>query len=199
VRLRSASARRAGLIGLAAGLLAACTGTDSPPAAQPGGASTASTSAAPATSGPVTPTATGSSTGGGETEGGQPKACSLVTGAEAAAALGRPVGAAQDRTLGVFSSCTFVTSGGGRTGTVTVQVLQSAATANVFDQIVSGQSAGTTVQQVPGVGDKAVLASGVLIFHKGTRVVTVFVYTQDKPNGITAAEIALAKKVAARV
>jgi hypothetical protein len=147
----------------------------------------------------VSPTATGSRSAGGETEGGQPKACSLVTGAEAAAALGRPVGAPQDRTLGVFSSCTFTTTGGGRVGTVTVQVLQSAATASVFDQIVTGQSGGKSVQQVPGVGDKAVLATGVLIFHKGARVVTVFVYTQDKPTGLTSAEITLAKKVATRV
>jgi hypothetical protein len=186
---------RAGLAGLAGCLLAACTGDDSPPVGQP---PSVSTSAAPTGSSPVPPTPTSSSTGGGETEGGQPKACALVNGAEAAAALGRPVGAPEDRTLGVFSSCTFVARGGGGTGTVTVQVLQSAATANVFDQIVTSQSGGGAIQQVPGVGDKAVLASGVLIFHKGTRVVTVFVYTQDKPNGITDAEIALAKKIAAR-
>jgi hypothetical protein len=181
------------LIGFAGCLAAACSGSDSPSVSPPTGGSTS-----PVSSSPIPPTATNSSAGG-ETEGGQPKACSLVTGAEAAAALGRPVGKPQDRTLGVFSSCTFTTNDGGRLGTVTVQALQSAATASVFDQIVTGQSGGKVVQQVPGIGDKAVLATGVLIFHKGARVVTVFVYTQDKPNGITDAEIALAKKIAARV
>jgi hypothetical protein len=186
---------RVALVGLAACLLAACTSEDATPSAQPGGGSTA---AAPATSSPATPTASSSTTAGGETEAGAPKACTLVTRAEAGAVLSRPVGAAQDRLLGVFSSCTFVTTDR-PLGTVTVQVLQSAATASVFDQIITSQSGGKAIEQVPGVGDRAVLATGVLIFHKGTRVVTVFVYTQAKPNGITDAEIALAKKIAVRI
>lgn len=187
-----------GPLALAAGLLAGCTSRDSP-AAQPSGPPPTTAPATSASSAPATPTATGRPSAGGETEGSQPKACTLVTRADAAAALGRPVGAAQDRLLGVFSSCTFVASGGGGLGTVTVQVLQSAATAGVFDQIITSQSGGQAIQQVPGVGDKAVLATGVLIFHKGSRVVTVFVYTPAKPNGLTDVEIALAKKIAARV
>jgi hypothetical protein len=193
--LRPASAFRAVLVGLTAGLLAACTSDGSPPVAQPPAATSPTTTA----SSPAAPSPTGSSSAGSETEGGQPKACTLVTRDEAAAALGRPVGPAQDRLLGVFSSCTFVTSDRGPVGTVTVQVLQSAATASVFDQIITSQSDGKAIQQLPGVGDRAVLATGVLIFHKGSRVVTVFVYTQVKPNGLTDAEVALAKKVAARV
>ncbi|MEN3360549.1 MAG: hypothetical protein V7637_4531 [Mycobacteriales bacterium] len=200
--MRAVTTSRVWLVGLVAlvGWLAACS-HDAPPSAssggssQPasGGASTATTPTPPATS-----TAT-SAPAGGETGGGQPKACSLVTAAEAGAALGRRVGAAQARTLGVFSSCTFVTKDAGQVGTVTVQVLQSAATAGMFDKIVSGQSGGKSVQTVPGVGDKAVLATGVLIFHKGVRVVTVYIYTQDNPNGLRDAEIALAKKLAAKL
>jgi hypothetical protein len=198
--MRHLTGARPGLAALAALLLAACSHDSTPSAAPTSGGTSAATSTAPnppaATS---TETGTGTGAPGGETEGSQPKACSVVTAAEAGAAIGRPVGAAQSRTLGVFSSCSFVTTGGGDVGTVSVQVLQSAATAGIFDQIVSGQSGGKAVQTVPGVGDKAVIATGVLIFHKGSRVVTVFIYTQSKKSGLTNAEIALAKKIAARV
>jgi hypothetical protein len=189
------SVSRAGIGGLVClAALAGCTSKDRPSIGEP-----AATTSAPAATTTAPPSRTTGPPPGGETEGGRPKACSLVTGADATAALGRKVGPPQNRTLGVFSSCTFVSTGGGLPGTVTVQVLQSAATASMFDQIVTSQSGGKAVQQVPGVGDKAVLATGVLIFHKGDRVVTVFVYTQDKPGGITDAEIALARKIAARV
>jgi hypothetical protein len=200
--MRAVTAFRVGLAGLAACLAAACSHDDLPTAA-PGGSTRPATSSPPAspagTSGPASPTPSGSGSAGGETEGGQPKACTLVSAAEAGAALGRKVGAAKARTLGVFSSCTFVSAGPGPVGTVTVQVLQSAATAGMFDQIVSGQSGGKTVQTVPGVGDKAVLATGVLIFHKGARVVTVFIYTQESPNGLRDNEIALARTIAAKL
>ncbi|HVQ91989.1 MAG TPA: hypothetical protein VMU51_13225 [Mycobacteriales bacterium] len=198
--MRAATAFRVGLVGLAACLAAACSHDDLPTAAPSGSPAPASSSPA-GTGGSASPapSTSGSGPAGGETEGGQPKACTLVTTAEAGAALGRKVGAAQARTLGVFSSCTFVTAGPGPVGTVTVQVLQSAATAGMFDQIVSGQSGGKTVQTVPGVGDKAVLATGVLIFHKGARVVTVFIYTQENPNGLRDNEIALAKTIAAKL
>jgi hypothetical protein len=202
--MRHLTGVRIGLAALAACLLAAC-GHDSKPSASPTSGGTAGGTATAASTAPNPPaptsTETGSGTGvpGGETEGSQPKACSVVTAADAAAAIGRKVGAAQSRTLGAFSSCSFVTTDGGDVGTVSVQVLQSAATAGIFDQIVSGQSGGKAVQTVPGVGDKAVIATGVLIFHKGSRVVTVFIYTQRNKTGLTNAEIALAKKVAARV
>jgi hypothetical protein len=186
------------LTGVVACLLAACSHDLPAPTGPAGG-----TAPAPSTTAggqPPTATGNGKGPGGGETEGAQPKACSVVTAADAGAALGRKVGAPQSRSLGAFTSCTFVTAdGGGDPGTVTVQVLQSAATAGMFDQIVSGQSGGKAVQTVPGVGDKAVVATGVLIFHKGARVVTIFIYTQQNRNGLTSAEIALAKKVATRV
>jgi hypothetical protein len=185
-----------GLVLLTGLVLAGCTSDEpSGPAAAPAGAST---TPGAATSTVASATSTNQPPTGGETDGDQPKACTLVTGAEAAIALGRPVGAPEDRGLGQFSSCSFAASSG-RLATVTVQVLQSSATASVFDRIVRSQSTGGAARPVDGIGDRAVLAAGVLLFHQGSTVVTVLVYRQDQSGGQAAAEIALAKKIAAKL
>jgi hypothetical protein len=196
---------RAGLTVLAGVLLAGCSGDHpaTPGAAGPSASSAAATTpSGTASGGAVTttaagPTPTGQPPTGGETTGDQPKACTLVTGVEAATALGRAVGPPDDRVIGRFSSCSFAASGG-RLATVTVQVLQSPATVAAFDRIVASQSGAAATRPVPGVGDKAVLAAGVLLFHKRTTVVSVLIYTGGEANA-TNAEVALAKKIAAKI
>lgn len=207
------SAGPAGLVWrtvLAGALLAGCSGnnTAAPGAAAPSSASpsmsasatTASGSAASgsaATTTAASPTSTGVPPVGGETSGDQPKACTLVTGVEAATALGRAVGQPDDRVLGRFSSCSFAVASG-QLATVTVQVLQSPTTVAAFDQVVASQAGAAATRPVAGIGDKAVLAGGVLLFHKGTTVVSVLVYRRDQSNGLNA-EVALAKKIAAKI
>jgi len=192
--------RRSVLAGLAAGALAGCSGEE--PSAQgsaPTGASTGPSTSASATGpGVPSPTSTNQPPTGGETDGDKPKACSLITGAEAATALGRPVGPPADQGTGASSSCAFTTTGG-RPATVTVQVLQRAATSGMFDRIVASQPGGDVATPVSGVGDKAVLVTGALLFRKGSTVVTVLVVSQDGPDGHTAATVALGKKIAAKL
>jgi hypothetical protein len=184
----------------AAALLAGCSGngTDSagPPASGGGTGSAPPGSAAPTTAASTTQTPSGGPPGG-ETEGAQPQACTLVTAADAKAALGgTDAGEGKSQQLGVYTGCTFTAADG---SVVTVQVLRSGATANAFDQIISGQGSGA-VHVVPGVGDKAVQVASILLFHKGTTVVTVLVTGRGRtPAQNAAAEVTLAKQVAGRI
>lgn len=189
--------RCAALAGVTALALAGCSSDEpSGPAAAP--TTGRSTGSAPTATGTPSPTPTNQPPTGGETDGDQPKACSLVTGAEAATALGRPVGPPEDRGLSAFSSCAF-TASSGRPATVTVQVLQSPATASTFDRIVASQPGGSLARPVPSVGDKAVLAAGMLLFRKRGTVVTVLIFSPDQPGRHTAAAITLGRKIAAKV
>jgi hypothetical protein len=182
----------------AAALLAGCTGTGNDPAGPPpgGGTGSAPPSSAPTTGAPTTQTPSGGAPGG-ETEGAQPQACTLVTAADAKAALGgTDAGEGKSQQLGVYTGCTFTAADG---SVVTVQVLRSGATASAFDQIISGQGNGA-VHVVPGVGDKAVQVASILLFHKGSTVVTVLVTGHGRtPAQNAAAEITLARQVAGRI
>jgi hypothetical protein len=174
----------------AAALLAGCSGNNGDPAGP--AATGGGRPAAPATT--QTPSA---GSPGGETEGAQPRACTLVTAADAKAALGgTDAGPGNSQQLGVYTGCTF-TAGDG--SVVTIQVLRSGATAAAFDQIISSQG-NNAVHVVPGVGDKAVQVAGILLFHKGTTVVTVLVTGHGRtPAQNAAAEVTLAKQVAGRI
>jgi hypothetical protein len=183
------------LVSAALLVLAGCSSDSEPPAAPPSapaGATTSSPGGGPTSSGP-----TSSGTAGGETEGAQPKACSVVTQAEARAALGQPVGPGKDADLGVFSSCVFTATAG--RSAVTVQVLRNGTTATAFDQLVSGQGGGP-VRQIPGVGDKAVQVAGILLFLKGSTIATVLVLREGTtPGANDAAEVTLATTIAGRI
>ena len=173
-------------------VLAGCTSDSEPPAPSAPGGATTSGSAAPTSGAP-----TSSGTAGGEAEGAQPKACAVVTQAEARSALRQQVGPGKDADLGVFSSCTFTATRG--RSAVTVQVLRSGATASAFDQLVSGQGSGP-IRPVPGVGDKAVQVAGILLFIKGSTVATVLVLGEGAtPGANEAAEVILATAIAGRI
>jgi Protein of unknown function (DUF3558) len=182
---------------VAAALLAGCTSNGGDQAGpSPSGGSTA---AAPTTAPATTQTASRPPSGaGGETEGAQPQACTLVTAEDAKAALGTAVGPGRSQQLGVYTGCTF-TAADNSGSTATVQVLRSGATASAFDQIISGQG-NAAVHVVPGIGDKAVQVSSILLFHKGSTVVTVLVVARGKtPAANASAEVTLAKQVAGRI
>jgi hypothetical protein len=131
---------------------AASGASGSPTAGASAGASSGASGAGTAT-GSATPDATGTgATGGGGV--GKRDACKVLTGQDAAAILGQPVGAAKDGSaLGIpYPSCTYTTTGG-NFQTVGLTIFDAAATANLINQY---KQQFPDMATLPGVGDAAV-------------------------------------------
>jgi hypothetical protein len=95
-------------------------------------------------------------------------ACTLVTAADAAKALGAGVGKGAHGKLGLYDSCTYTTKASG-SKTVTVQT-RPIATKSAF--VKSAKATGQIVA-VPGIGTAAYSAgngSSLLVWKKGTEV-----------------------------
>ena len=114
--------------------------------------------------------------------------CKLVTPAQASAALGVSVGKAKVQTLGNFQSCTY--SHG-----LTILTVQTRAISK-SDFVASAKENPPPVKPVSvGGGSVAYSASGfsVLVWRNGTEA------TFSMVHGSIAADIALAKKVVAKI
>jgi hypothetical protein len=116
--------------------------------------------------------------------------CKAVTAADAAAALGGPVGKPKAQALGLYQSCTYARGG----ATVTVQMRPLSKS----DFVRSAKANPKPVVAVPGLGVPAYFAGGfvLLVWKHGTEATFTVFGTAAKP---LAAEKALAKKALARI
>ena len=151
-----------------------------------GGHSSPSTSAAD----PATQAAESASTGAGTESG----ACSMITGADARAALGQPAGNGKTNQGG----CEFTVSGK-NFSMLRVKIFPQIAEAN-FRQLANG-SGGVTVSPVAGLGDEAFIdtTNTFLSVRQGSNAVAVTLIrpglskTQVKTAAITVARRILAR------
>jgi len=155
-----------------------------------------STPVAPASSAPAADASPGgaattatTSVGGGSVSAVDP--CSLLTAAQAQAALNITLGTGRKVTTGDLSECVYSTS-----GLLIVAVLDASFTPDSFKQMISSQDAGPFSQTsgksapVPGLGDAAYSypRAGIVEVLKGSTVVS-----------ITADDLATGEKVARAV
>jgi hypothetical protein len=139
---------------LAAALLGACgNGTSSGPTASGGSGAPTGTAPSPVPDGGGATGAAGAGGGTGPGAIAKVDACKLLTGQDAAAILGGPVGEAKSgNSLGIpYPSCTYSATGNA-TATVGLTVFDAAATANLINEYKT-QFAGLTA--LSGLGDAA--------------------------------------------
>lgn len=158
--------------------------------------STGSTPAQPAASVPVTTAATptpeaATSSPPATTDSGSASAGCLISAAEASAALG---GDAGTPTV-IAQECDYKTSGGSLT--VISTSYGAAAVGQFFDGNRSATSSLPGFQDVTGVGDRAFLSDGLMVFIKGPTLVTIDVGHDPPPTA--EAMTTLGKAAASRV
>jgi hypothetical protein len=128
--------------------------TQSPSTGASTAASTASSSASPSASASAAASAAASAPAAAA--GGEINACSLLTGAQASSLTGRSYGTGTASTIAPGQDqCDYPYSGAGIDLTVIVYQPSSGVSWNVMTSVLSGVG---TVQQVAGVGDKAMFA-----------------------------------------
>lgn len=134
--------------------------------------SSPSTAAGPATASPSasasspSPIAPAKAPAGGELN-----ACSLLTGAQASSLTGRAYGAGSASTIAPGQDqCDYPYSGAGIDLTVIVYQPSSGVSWDMMNSVLSGVG---TVQQVSGVGDKAMFAGIELDFATGKWLVAI--------------------------
>lgn len=158
--------------------------TQSPSTGASTAASTASSSASPSASASAAASAPAAAAGG------EINACSLLTGAQASSLTGRSYGTGTASTIAPGQDqCDYPYSGAGIDLTVIVYQPSSGVSWNVMTSVLSGVG---TVQQVAGVGDKAMFAGIELDVATGKWLVSV--QGADALNADTGS-IAVAKEI----
>lgn len=155
---------------------------------QAGSAPVAPASSASAAGASPADAATTATTGAGGASGSSVDPCSLLTAAQAQAALNITLGTGRKVTTGDLSECVYSTS-----GLLIVAVLDASFTPDSFKQMISSQDAGPFSQTsgksaaVSGLGDAAYsyAQAGIVEVLKGSTVIS-----------ITADDLAASEKVA---
>ncbi len=116
--------------------------------------------------------------------------CKIVTAADAATALGGPVGTPKAQTLGLYQSCTY----GRGTRVLTVQTRPLAK----GDFVKSAKANPKPIVSVPGLGTPAYFVANfiLLVWRNGTEATFTISGTSGSP---LTAEKALAQKVVKRI
>jgi hypothetical protein len=130
-----------------------------------------------------------------------PDPCATVARADAARAIGSPIGAVKPMTIGPSRSCSFHGARPLQGAVVTAFRWDSQAEARVrFDDMVK-QNAGAfaaTPAKLAGVGDEAVAVQARVYARKGTTAYVFDVFGARSP-ALTARTVALAKATMARL
>jgi len=185
------------VLGFVVGLVAACSGstaTGAPPAnGTQAGATQAGATQAGATQ--VAPVATDTTAAGAPNE---PDPCTLITAAEAAAVLGKPVDPGQPPTPG-SSSCLFTTTALG------IDSIEITITSVAEFKPTQKSIPGLTITQVSGIGDDAYYISigagyEVLNVRKGQTTFSTSVLLKGASDSqLMASEKSLAMLILGRI